>query len=88
MRKQFIYNTDSDCGCGGSGTPIPAMAPVQPNIDLCPEPIYPNEVDPACPISVKSKCVACGITNVTYGITADMNLAQVLNIMLSHLQAP
>jgi len=82
MRTKFIYNTDADCGCGATGLPIPTNAPVQPNIDLCATPSYPTEADSACPITVKSKCVPCGITNVDMGITPDMNLAQVLALMM------
>jgi hypothetical protein len=85
MIKKF-FTADPDCGCGGTATPVLApTVPAQPSVDLCAQPAFPTENDPACPISIKSKCVACGITNVPYGITPDMNLAQVLNIMLTHL---
>lgn len=87
IKNNLIRNADADCGCGSSSASvIPSTSPVQAT-ESCNEPVYPVEADPECPIKVPLKCIPCGITNVTHGITPDMNLAQVLAIVLTKLPA-
>ncbi len=85
MIQLIKFLRDADCGCPPSGGGvIPPTSPVQIS-ESCAGPQYPTETDPECPMKLPPKCIPMGITNVTHGITPDMNLAQVMAIVLSKL---